>query len=167
MERPDLPKPDQIRQISGGFGWVDHRIKWFWDEMTQEELLLYFFLVSVSNEQGCSWWSTRQITKVLKMGPATLIRAREMLEERSLIGTKKDEFSQRTIYQVLPLPIEKNTPLEIPLKKQLKKNPSKKQSAGLPDASPSPAEGATVEKEPETERALEFLEEIRRNLKLS
>ena len=120
MERPAPPRVDKIRQLSGGFGWVDHRIKWFWEDMNREEILLYFFLITVSNEQGCSWWSTRKITKILKIGPAYLQRARERLERRKLIAVKKDEISQRTIYQILPLPIEENTRVEIPLGLKLK-----------------------------------------------
>jgi len=118
MDRPKPPKPEKIRQMTAGhsFGWVDHRIKWFWEDMSREEILLYFFLITVSNEQGCSWWSSRKITKILKIGPAYLQRAREMLEKRNLIAVRKDEMSQRTIYQLLPLPIEENVRIEIPMK---------------------------------------------------
>lgn len=119
MDRTQLPRPDRLRQIEGGFGWVDHRLRYFWDELSREELLLYFFLCTTSNEQGCSWYSTRKICKILKIGPATLIRARQILEQRRLIATKKDDLSQRTIYQVLPLPIEKNVTIEVPIKPKI------------------------------------------------
>jgi len=104
------------------FSWIDVRIKDFMDVMTQEELLLYFFLISASNEQGVSWWSSRAITKKMKIGPASLIRARRMLEERGLISTRQDEFSQRTIYQLLDLPIEIiRDSIEIPKIRQVEK----------------------------------------------
>ena len=97
--------------------------------MSQAELLLYFFLATNANEQGCSWWSSRKICKVLKIGPATLIKARETLEQRRLIATTKDEIGQRTIYQVLPLPIMTNDKIEVPYKPLLKKTPVVPQQA--------------------------------------
>ncbi|MEW5946456.1 MAG: hypothetical protein AB1742_09680 [bacterium] len=118
MERPRPPEMDNIREIKGSFGWVDHRIKWFWDDMDRDEILLYFFLISVSNEQGCSWWSSRKITKVLKIGPASLIKARKSLEKRRLIATRKEKLSNRTIYQVLPLPIDEGVKVEIPIRRE-------------------------------------------------
>lgn len=116
MDRQQPPRPDKIRRMTGGFGWVDHRLRWFMEDMKQEESLLYFFLVIVANEQGCSWWSSRKITKMLKIGPASLQRAREVLERRGMIATKKDGLSGRIIYQLLPLPIEENERVEIPVK---------------------------------------------------
>ncbi len=157
MDRPTPPRPDKIRQIAGKFSWIDVRIKYFMDDMTREELLLYFFLVTASNEQGCSWWSTRQITKKLKIGPAYLIRARRMLEERNLIATRTDELSQRTIYQVLDLPIETNEPLEIPILKQIDKKPGSKKK-GAKAAAPADISDA------QHEVGLKFLEEIGKKL---
>lgn len=137
MDRTQLPRPDRLRQIEGGFGWIDHRIRYFWDDLSREELLLYFFLCTTSNETGCSWYSSRKICNILKIGPATLIRARQILEQRRLIATKKDDLSQRTIYQVLPLPIDTNVKIEVPIKPKidLKKNPKKEQPTTDPDAS--------------------------------
>lgn len=126
MNTPKPPRPDTIRAIERGFGWIDHRFKWFWEDLAQGELLLYFFLATTSNEQGCSWWSNRKICKVLKVGPATLIRARQTLEQRRLIATTKDPLSQRIIYQVLPLPIDQNVRIEIPIKPSVQKKSPKK-----------------------------------------
>ncbi|MFH1537669.1 MAG: hypothetical protein ABIH66_01830 [bacterium] len=116
MDRQQPPRPDKIRKMTGGFGWVDHRLRWFMEDMRQEEILLYFFLVIAGNEQGCSWWSTRKITKMLKIGPKSLQNARETLDRRGMISTRKDELSGRIIYQLLPLPIEENERVEIPVK---------------------------------------------------
>lgn len=123
MSRPKAPRPDLIRQPEGSYGWVDHRFKWFWDELSREELLLYYFLITTSNIEGCSWYSSRMICKTLKIGPATLIKARETLVQRQLIATVKDELSQRTIYQVLPLPIDENVRIQIPIKHAVEKAP--------------------------------------------
>jgi hypothetical protein len=121
LGNPKAPKPDLVRQPEGRYGWVDHRFKWFWEELSREELLLYYFLITTSNAEGCSWYSSRKICKILKIGPATLIRARQTLEQRRLIATDKDELSQRTIYQVLPLPIDENVRIQIPLKPTIEK----------------------------------------------
>ncbi len=127
------------------------------DVMAQEEMLLYFFLCAASNHEGCSWWSTRQITKKLKIGPATLIRARKTLEERGLIATRQDEFSQRTIYQVLPLPIEViREQIEIPRIKQVSKPAPGKGKATAKDS-------AEPEKD-EIEVGLKYLEQISKKL---
>lgn len=122
------PKPDQIRDLSQatrGWGWVDHRIRWFWDDMTQHELLLYFFLSASADRDGCCWPSTRQMTRALKIGPASVIKARQMLEERNLLACRKDEFSQRIIFQLLPLPIQTNESVEIPMKKTISRGTKK------------------------------------------
>jgi hypothetical protein len=139
VDRTQLPRPDRLRQIEGGFGAIDHRIRFFWDDLSREELLLYFFLCTTSNEQGCSWYSTRKICKILKIGPATLIRARQTLEQRRLIATQKDDLSQRTIYQVLPLPIDKNVTIEIPIKPKIdiKKKTKSGQNAEVGNPEPS------------------------------
>jgi hypothetical protein len=125
MDRPRPPMPDNIRQIGGTFGWVDHRFRYFWEDLSREELLLYFFLVTVADAQSCSWWSTRKIAKVLKIGQATLLRAKQNLEDRKLISTRKDALSQRVIYQVLPLPIDENVRIEIPIKYSVKQTADK------------------------------------------
>jgi hypothetical protein len=125
MDRPQPPSPDKIRQMSGSFGWVDHRFRFFWEDLSREEILLYFFLVTVADAQSISWWSTRKIAKTLKIGPATLLRAKAMLEQRKLISTRKDALSQRIIYQVLPLPIDENVRIEIPIKYAVSKSPKK------------------------------------------
>jgi hypothetical protein len=137
---------------------VDHRIKWFWDDMSREELLLYFFLVSTSNVEGCSWYSTRQITKVLKIGPATMIKARETLEERKLIATRKDELSGRTVYQMLPLPMIVEDRKEVPYKKEVKKK-----GGGAPEKAPAIEEHS----EDQHEKGLRWLEEIQAKLRQS
>jgi hypothetical protein len=158
VERPTPPRPDKVRQLGGfPFAWLDVRIKDFMDAMTQEELLLYFFLLSAGNEQGCSWWSTRQITKKLKIGPASLIRSRRMLEERNLIATRQDEFSQRTIYQLLDLPIETiRESIEIPKIKEVQKT-----SGSRRKVSGKTEDSATDEAR---EVGFKFLEEIGKKL---
>ena len=121
MSAPRPPRPDKIRQPDRGFSWIDQRFRHFWEDLSREELLLYFFLVTTANPEGLSWYSVRKICKILKIGPSTLIRARETLEQRLLIATEKDEILNRTIYQVLALPIDENERIEIPIKPRVQK----------------------------------------------
>lgn len=132
MAAPKTPRPDKIRQPDRGFSWIDQRFRHFWEDLSREELLLYFFLVTTGNHEGVSWYSVRNICKVLKIGHATLQRARETLEQRLLIATEKDEFRNCIVYQVLPLPIDENVRIEIPIKPTVQKKPvkDKKMPAG-------------------------------------
>lgn len=119
------------------FAWFDKRIEWFWDDMTQHELLLYFYLVTVADMQtGCSCHSSREITSVLKIGPSSLIKARKRLEKRRIISVSKDELSNRTIYQVLPLPIMENERIDIPrlVDVEQKKKPKSKKKKNPADS---------------------------------
>jgi len=62
---------------------------------------------------------------VLKIGHATLQRARESLEQRRLIATEKDDVRNCIIYQVLPLPMVVNERMEVPYKPAVQKKPAK------------------------------------------
>jgi predicted transcriptional regulator len=155
VERPKPPRPDRVRDINSGstWGWVDHRIEWWLEDLSQEEVLLYFYLIMKSDRNGCSWCSTRTMQKQLKMGPSTIIRARQMLEERGLIATEKDELSQRYIYQVMSLPIQENERLQIPIKRG---RPAKKSGTKTKKNEVS----ATVAAEAAPEVGKRYLDEI-------
>ena len=167
MSTTKIPRPDLVRQLEGSFSWIDHRIKWFWEDMSPAELLLYFFLVSTSDAAGCSWYSSRQICKILKIGPATLISARGTLEQRLLIAANKDEFSGRTIYQVLPLPIDKNVSVEIPIKPKIQKNSGKPKQDEAPQSELAQEAARAVAPEERVSRNLKHLENIQNLLKNS
>lgn len=49
---------DRIRKIDGSFAWIGHRFLrgGFFASLSQEELLLYFFLVLVADRQGLSYY---------------------------------------------------------------------------------------------------------------
>ncbi len=150
--------------MTEGFGWIDHRIRHWLPVMTQEELLLYFFLLYAAGPDGISYYSTRNITKILKISPSSLKNAREMLQARNLIAVEKDEFSQRIIYQVLSLPIDSSVRIEIPMIKDVEK---KKPGRGKP-ADPNkesrtlePAAGINAE-----EQSTDNLQEIKKLMSL-
>ena len=90
----------RIRKISGSFSWVDHRLitAGFLDELTTLEILLYFFLMTVSDRYGLSFYHDDRICRLLKIDLSGLGGARKGLIQRALIAYKFP------IYQVLALP---------------------------------------------------------------
>lgn len=102
MDARWLIDPDRIRKITGSFSWIDHRFisGGFIKNMTREEILIYLFLVAVSDRQGLSFYYDDRICSLLKIDPVSLGDARESLMERSLIAWRSP------VYQVLALPSE-------------------------------------------------------------
>jgi hypothetical protein len=100
-KRPQPPRPDRIRSISGSFSWIDHRFfrQGFDQGLTRLEKLLYLVLVAVSNRDGVSFYSDERLGEFLDIRFAhELTGARSELVARDLIA-----FEQG-IYQVLDLP---------------------------------------------------------------
>jgi hypothetical protein len=92
--------PERVRHISGSFSWLDHRLlhNGFLQLMQPEEMLLYFFLVLVSDKNGVSFYSYDSILRLLKLTLDQYITARDRLVELSLIAFDNGR------YQVLELP---------------------------------------------------------------
>ena len=101
----------RVRKIINSFSWIDHRLisGGFLDDMSSEEILLYFFLVSVSDRHGISFYYDDRICRILKIDPESLGKAGKGLIHRSLIAYKYP------VYQVLSLPFE---PVAVPTKEQ-------------------------------------------------
>lgn len=100
----------RIRKIPNeGFSWIDRRFirLRFADILNGPELLLYFFLCSVSDQQGLSFYSNQRICRTLKFTEATLESARRGLIQDDLIRY------DAPLYQVLSLPHSpSNNPLQ-------------------------------------------------------
>jgi hypothetical protein len=107
MDARWLIDPDRIRKITGSFSWLDHRFisGGFIRDLTREEILIYLFLVAVSDRQGLSFYHDDRICFLLKIDLASLGEARETLVERSLIAWRPP------VYQVLALPSQPISPL--------------------------------------------------------
>jgi hypothetical protein len=74
-------------------------------ELRAEEALLYFFLCTVADDSGLSFYGDRRICQSLKLlSPDSLDRARRSLEHRGLI------LYRHPLYQVLALPTEMAPP---------------------------------------------------------
>lgn len=100
MSLKRLLVPDRVRKIPAGFSWIDRRFirDGFLRRLGESDLLLYYFLVSVADAQGLSYWSDPSIGKLLQHEPIGIAMARERLIRADLVA-----FSD-PLYQVLSLP---------------------------------------------------------------
>jgi hypothetical protein len=91
---------ERIRQIERGFSFIPHRFltEGFLASLDQREVLLYFFLVLVSDRQGLSFYSYDAICSLLQLSVDDYLLARDGLIEKDLIAF------DGTLFQVLDLP---------------------------------------------------------------
>ena len=91
---------DRIRRIEGGFSFMPHRFltDGFLKALSQQELLLYIFLVLAADRYGLSFYSYDRICSCLHMTLEQYTAARDGLIEKDLIAF------DGTLYQVLSLP---------------------------------------------------------------
>ena len=92
---------DRIRRIDGGFSFIPHRFltAGFLKALSQQELLLYIFLVLAADRYGLSFYSYDRICSSLRMSLEQYTAARDGLVEKDLIAF------DGTLYQVLSLPV--------------------------------------------------------------
>ena len=100
MSLKKILDPKRIRKIEGSFSWIDHRFitGGFLQDLSTIEILLYFFLVAVSDRHGISFYHDDRICTILKIPLTSLGETREGLILRSLI------VYEPPLYQVLSLP---------------------------------------------------------------
>jgi hypothetical protein len=91
---------DRIRRIDGGFSFIPHRFltAGFLKALSQQELLLYIFLVLAADRYGLSFYSYDRICSFLHMSLEQYTAARDGLIEKDLIAF------DGTLFQVLSLP---------------------------------------------------------------
>ena len=104
-------RPDRIRYIDGGFSFIPHRFlnDGFLSSLSQKELLLYLFLVLVSDRYGISFYCYDAICSFLELSADEYIEARDGLISKDLIAV------DGTLFQVLDLP---KRPRQSPAKKK-------------------------------------------------
>jgi len=100
MIKKKILNPNRLRYIDGGFSFIPHRFltDGFLASLSQREILLYLFLVLVSDRHGLSFYSYDSICSLLELSADEYIEAREGLMEKELIAF------DGTIFQVLDLP---------------------------------------------------------------
>jgi hypothetical protein len=100
MIKKKIISPQRVRHIDGGFSFIPHRFltDGFLKALSQQELLLYIFLVLASDRYGLSFYSYGRICSFLHMTLEQYSAARDGLIEKDLIAF------DGTLYQVLSLP---------------------------------------------------------------
>ncbi len=99
--------PARLRSVPrGGFSWIDRRFvrEGFIERLAGEAILLYFFLVAVSDARGLSFYADPTAGKILKLDQGDLTRARAYLIAAGPI------LYRYPLYQVLPLPEKPKSP---------------------------------------------------------
>jgi len=115
MIEKKLLQPNRVRHIEGGFSFIPHRFlaDGFLASLNQMEILLYLFLVLVSDRYGLSFYSYDAICSLLQITLDQYIEARDSLVRKDLIA------SDGTLFQVLDLPKQ---PVEDPVIKQYRRH---------------------------------------------
>jgi hypothetical protein len=100
MIKKKILEPGRVRRIDGGFSFIPHCFltDGFLASLSQKEILLYFFLVLVSDRYGLSFYSYDAICSLLQITLEEYIEARDGLIKKDLIAF------DGTIFQVLDLP---------------------------------------------------------------
>lgn len=100
MIKKEILVPDRVRCIDGGFSFIPHRFlaDGFFTSLSQEEILLYLFLILVSDRHGLSFYSYDSICSLLQITADEYINARNALIKKDLIAF------DGSIFQVLDLP---------------------------------------------------------------
>jgi hypothetical protein len=91
---------DRVRRPPAtGWSWVDRRfLREHGDYLSREAMLLYWFLATVADRHGLSFYSDHTLSCRLRLPQPMLEKAREELLERDLIAC------QLPLVQVLSLP---------------------------------------------------------------
>ena len=100
MIKKKVLNPKRLRKINGGFSFIPHRfvLDGFLAALRQKELLLYLFLVLVSDRNGLSFYSYDTICTLLELSLDEYIASRNSLMDKDLIAF------DGTLFQVLDLP---------------------------------------------------------------
>jgi hypothetical protein len=111
MIEKKLLQPNRVRRIDGGFSFIPHRFltDGFLASLSQMEILLYLFLVLVSDRYGLSFYSYDAICTLLQISLDQYIEARDSLIRKDLVAF------DGTLFQVLELPKQ---PVEDPVIRQ-------------------------------------------------
>jgi hypothetical protein len=93
---------NRVRKINGSFSFIPHKFirEGFINELNSEELLLYFFLILVSDSQGISYYSDKNICKLTGLSFEDIDESRTNLKALDLIAFNSP------VYQILELPFK-------------------------------------------------------------
>ena len=102
MQKQILIKDRIRRPPADGFSWVDRKfVHEFVPQLSQEAILLYFFLAAVSDNVGLSYYRDDSLAARLRIRHTHFCEARDELVRHDLIAF------ERPLTQVLSLPCAK------------------------------------------------------------
>jgi len=106
MIKKKIINPHRVRSIKGGFSFIPHRFvtDGFLSSLNPTQLLLYLFLVLVSDRYGLSYYGYDSICSLLQLTLDDYIQARDALLKKDLIAF------DGTLFQVLELPAKAQPP---------------------------------------------------------
>jgi hypothetical protein len=96
----DPVRPDRVRRITGGFAFIPSRFltDGFLESLTDDERVLYLFLLLAGDRRGVSYYSLERISHILRHSTDQVCEARGRLIRRDLLAF------DGLRYQVLELP---------------------------------------------------------------
>ena len=114
MTQKQLIYPEKVRQVPKQFSWVDHRLvrDHLIEQCSHPALALYLFLVTVSDQQGLSYYSDRSVGARLSMDSIVLLRSRNELIRAKLIAYRKPLYQ---VLSLIPLKPVRSTTLDEPM----------------------------------------------------
>ena len=85
MIKKKILNPNRLRRIDAGFSFIPHRFltDGFLASLSQKEILLYLFLVLVSDRHGLSFYSYDSICSLLSSLPMSISKPERALWKRS------------------------------------------------------------------------------------
>ena len=100
MMQKRVLRPERLRQVPAQFSWIDQRLvrENFLRHGEPTAWALYLVLVTVADAQGLSYYSDATLSRLLKVEPLQLARARQQLIAGDLLAY------HQPLYQVLSLP---------------------------------------------------------------
>lgn len=100
MNRKRPISPDRIRKIDGSFSFISHKFitSGYINSLSKDEIILYYFLITVGDKNGVSYYHPLTICELLKLDPSSLRSARDGLISKDFLAY------HRGTYQVLSLP---------------------------------------------------------------
>jgi hypothetical protein len=80
--------PDRVRRPpTDGWSWIDRRfVREHAPRLSQEAILLYFFLAAVSDKDGLSFYGDASIAVRLRLSEAAVVAARDELLAADLVA---------------------------------------------------------------------------------
>jgi hypothetical protein len=88
MIQKQILLPDRVRRPPAeGWSWIDRRfLREHAPRLSRDAILLYFFLVAVSDKHGLSFYRDATIAVCLRMSEPAVVRAREELVTEDLVA---------------------------------------------------------------------------------